>query len=95
MRYKLAFNKTHDGLLKITTSIGGVSEKVISIYESDQVFLSVVKQSDLDFEVVAALEEAVNTAFSPAQTPSCCEEVELSDDQLIFLRLGAARRLYD
>ncbi len=31
--------------------------------------------------------------LSPAKTPSCCEEVELNDDQLALLRIGKSSRL--
>jgi hypothetical protein len=94
MLYKLSFTKTADGLLRVSASVGRASEHVIAIYQSDLAFLHLLKHADLTQEVIDKLERAVEIGFGPARTPACCEEVELSDDQLSLLRLAAARTLY-
>jgi hypothetical protein len=52
-----------------------------------------LKHGGLTQEVIDKLERAVEIGFGPAQTPVCCEEVELNDDQLSRLRLAAVRTL--
>jgi len=94
MLYKLSFNKTQEGLLRVSASVGRKAERAIAIYENDEVFLRLVHHAGLVQEVVESLEKAVEIAVSPARTPSCCEEIDITDVQLTFLRLGEARRLY-
>jgi hypothetical protein len=94
MHYRLSFNKTHEGLLRVSASAGRVSEQVISMYDDDQVFLTLVGHAGLRPEIEQAIQTAVQIGFGPAKTPSCCEEVDLNDDQLALLRLGTARRLH-
>ena len=93
MLYKLSFTKTADGLLRVSASVGLASEHVIAIYQSDLAFLHLLKHAGLTQEAIAKLECAVEIGFGPARTPACCEEVELSDNQLSLLRLAAARTL--
>ncbi|WP_263385627.1 hypothetical protein [Granulicella arctica] len=94
MLYKLAFSKTSDGLLRITASSGRSSDHVIAIYEDEEVFLRLASHARFSADVEAALKLLVHIALGPSQTPACCEEIDLADDQLALLRLGAARRLY-
>jgi hypothetical protein len=94
MLYRLSFNKTREGLLRISASAGRVSEQVISMYDDDQVFLTLLGHAGLRPETEQAIQTAVQIGFGPAKTPSCCEEVDLNDDQLGLLRLGPARRLH-
>jgi hypothetical protein len=93
MLYRLAFAKTSEGLLRVTASIGRSSEHVVAIYQDDGVFLHLIRHAGLDPEIVTTLEREVGRAFGPAQPPTCCEDIELINDQLRFLRLGEARRL--
>jgi hypothetical protein len=93
MLYKLSFTKTTDGLLRVSSSVGRASEHVIAIYQSDLAFLHLLKHAGLTQEVVDKLERAVEIGFGPTRTPACCEEVQMSDDQLSLLRLAAARTL--
>ena len=93
MLYKLSFTKTADGLLRVSASVGRASEHVIAIYQSDLAFLHLLKHSGLTQEVIDKLERAVEIGFGSARTPACCEEGELSADQLSLLRLAAARTL--
>ena len=93
MLYRLSFTKTADGLLRVSASVGRASEHVIAIYQSDLAFLHLLKHAGLAQEVIDKLERAVEIGFGPARTPACCEEVELSADQLSLLRLAAARTL--
>ena len=94
MLYRLSFNKTHEGLLRVSASVGRIAEQAISMYDDDQVFLNLISHAGLSPEIEQAIRTAVQIGFSPAKTPSCCEEVELNDDQLALLRLGTARRLH-
>jgi hypothetical protein len=94
MLYRLSFNKTHEGLLRVSASAGRVSEQVISMYDDDQVFLTLLGHAGLRPETERAIRTAVQIGFGPPKTPSCCEEVDLNDDQLALLRLGTARRLH-
>jgi hypothetical protein len=43
--------------------------------------------------VVMTLQRAVIITFSPAKSRTTCEGLTLTDEQLIFLRLGMARTL--
>jgi hypothetical protein len=88
--YRLAMSKTSDGLLRVETSPERSARPMIAIYEDDRVFLRLVRNAGLDPQTLAAMERALVIGFSSAQTPSCCEMVRLSDEQLIFLRLGSA-----
>ncbi|MBB5327933.1 hypothetical protein HDF14_001539 [Edaphobacter lichenicola] len=94
MLYRLSFNKTDEGLLRVSASTEPSSEQVISMYDDDQVFLHLVGYAGLGPEIEQAIRTAVQIGFGPANTPSCCEEVELNDHQLALLRLGTARRLH-
>jgi hypothetical protein len=60
---------------------------------SIRTFLHLLKHADLTQEVIDKLERAVEIGFGPARIPACCEEGELSADQLSLLRLAAARTL--
>jgi hypothetical protein len=93
MLYRLTFAKTSEGLLRVTASVGRFSEYIVAIYQDDEAFLHLSQHAGLDPEVVATLEREVVLAFGSTQTPTYCEELELIDDQLRFLRLGEARRL--
>ena len=95
MFYRLTFAKTYEGLLRVTASVGRSSEYIVAIYQNDEAFLHLIQHAGLDPEVATRLEMDVDRAFGPARTPICCEELELSNDQLRFLRLGEARRLQD
>jgi hypothetical protein len=94
MLYRLSFNRTHEGLLRVSASAGRVSEQVISMYDDDQVFLNLVGHAGLRPDTEQAIQTAVQIGFGPAKTPSWCEEVDLSDDQLALPRLGTARRFH-
>ena len=55
--------------------------------------IRLVKHAGLSAEDERCLEKAVVIAFSPINTGSFCEEFELSEEQLSFLRLGMARQI--
>jgi hypothetical protein len=93
MRYRLAFAKTSDDLLRVSASVGRASGYIVAIYQDEEVFLHLIRHAGLAPEIVTTLEREVDLAFGPTQTPTCCEEIELINDQLKFLRLGEARRL--
>ena len=54
------------------------------MYDDDQVFLNLAGHAGLSPEIEQAIRTAVQIGFGPAKTPSCCEEIELNDDQLAF-----------
>jgi hypothetical protein len=83
MLYKLSFTKTSQGLLRVS-----------AIYQDDHAFLHLLKHAGVTEDGIAKLGRAVEVGFVPTETPACREEVELSDGQLSFLRLAAARSLY-
>jgi hypothetical protein len=93
MVYKLEFDRTFEGLLRVCVSAGSHSDHAIAIYEDDRAFLSLVRIAFLDPCIVMTLQRAVIIAFSPAKSHTTCEGLTLTDEQLIFLRLGMARRL--
>ena len=88
MVYRLEFDRTFEGLLKVSISAGSHSNHAIAIYEDDRAFLGLV-----DPCVVMTLQRAVIITFSPAKSRTTCEGLMLTDEQLIFLRLGMARTL--
>jgi hypothetical protein len=94
MLYKLSFTKTSQGLLRVSASVGRASDHVIAIYQDDHAFVHLLKHAGVTEDVIAKLGRAVEVGFGPTGTPACCEEVELSDGHLSFLRLASARSLY-
>ena len=94
MRFKLSFNKTIRGTLRISATAVHGSDHVLSIYDNDEAFLRLLELSGLDAATVESLKRSAELAFGPSKTPACCEEVELTEAQLNVLRLSEAKRLY-
>jgi hypothetical protein len=90
---RLEFTKTFEGLLRVSVSAGDARDRVIAIYEDDRTFLRLVRNAISDSDVVMTLERAVIIAFSPTKTPTHCDGLALTDEQLVLLRLGTARKL--
>jgi len=94
MLFKLAFNKTIRGTLRVSATGVKGSDHVLSIYDNDEAFIHLLELSGLDGEAASSLKGSAELAFSSSKTPTCCEEVELTEEQLNVLRLSEARRLY-
>jgi hypothetical protein len=90
---RLEFNKTFEGFLRVTVSDCDSRDRAIAIYEDDRAFLRLVRNAISDPHVVTTVERAVIIAFSPTKTPTHCDGLALTDEQLVLLRLGMARKL--
>jgi hypothetical protein len=93
MVYRLEISKTYEGLLRVKVTAATNCEFALVIYEDDKAFLRLVKHAGLPAEDERCLEKAVVIAFSPINPGSFCEDIELSEEQLSFLRLGMARQI--
>ncbi|MBB5060536.1 hypothetical protein HDF16_005272 [Granulicella aggregans] len=94
MRFKFAFNKTIRGTLRVSATAVGGSDHVLSIYDNDEAFVRLLELAELDPGTMSSLKGSAELAFGSPRTPACCEEVELTEEQLTVLRLSDARRLY-
>ena len=94
MLFKLAFNKTIRGSLRVSATAVRGSDHVLSIYDSDEAFIWLLEVSGLDAETTGSLKGSAELAFTSPGSAACCKEVELTDAQLNLLRLSEARRLY-
>lgn len=92
MYYNLSFTRTYEGLLRVAVAIDS-SKEALAIFEDDKAFLSLVRQSQLEPEVVAKLERAVIIAYSPRGSSTSCEQVHLTPHQLRFLHLSMILKL--
>jgi hypothetical protein len=93
MVYKLEISKTHEGFLRVRVTARNNFEFALAVYEDDKAFLRLVKHAGLTAEDQRCVEKAVVIAFSPISTESLCEDLELSEEQLSFLRLSMARQI--
>jgi hypothetical protein len=94
MRFKLAFDKTLRGNLRVTTMAAKGSDYVLSIYDDDEAFVRLLEHSGLDKTTVSSMKSLAHQAFDASQMPTSSDDVELSTTQLTILRLGTARTLY-
>ena len=94
MLFKLAFNKTMQGTLRVSATTVHGSDHVLSIYDNDEAFTRLLEHSELDPDTIGSLKGSAELAYGPQNTSTCCEEVELTQVQLNVLRLGEAKRLY-
>jgi hypothetical protein len=93
MLYTLQLSKTFKGLVRVKASIGRSAESVIAIYENEDAFLKLVRHADLDDSTVSTLENMVANAFSSPRRPTCCADIQLTNEQLRVLRLRAILQL--
>ena len=94
MLFKLAFNKTIRGTLRVSAAAARGSDHVLSIFDNDEAFVRLLEVAGLDAETFSSLKGSAELAFHSTNIPACCEEVELTNNQLSVLRLSEARRLY-
>jgi hypothetical protein len=92
--YKFEFSKTYEGLLRVRVKTDNYFECALAIYEDDRAFLRLVKRAGLPPENERSMERAVVLAFSPMSTGLFCEDLEVTQEQLTFLRLGMARQVH-
>jgi len=93
MTYNLTFTKTYEGLLRVAVNSRNGCHETVAIYEDDREFLRLVRHCGISSDVVLSLERAVVVAFSPIRTPTYCDDLILTAQQLQFLRLGMANKL--
>ena len=94
MLFKLAFNKTAQGTLRVSATTVQGSDHVLAIYDNDEAITRLLEHSNLDPDTMSSLRGSAELAYGSQNTPTCCEEVELTEAQLNLLRLGEAKRLY-
>jgi hypothetical protein len=88
MFYRLAFNITHDGYLKVMASAKGFPG-CSAVHLNDSVFAAVVNAAGFGPLQSLRLIEAAREARIYPDLEICCEVVELSDQQLQTLCLQA------
>jgi hypothetical protein len=88
--FELTFSKTILGNLRVTTLAIPSTEYVLSIYNDDKAFISLLGNSGLDRMTVESMESSVHAAFGGAKMATR-EVVELTNHQLQILRLGTAQ----
>jgi hypothetical protein len=89
MVYRLVFNLTSDGYLRVTGATKDLPE-VSAIYLNDEVFGSSVRAAQIaPFQMLRLVEAARDARIQPG-IDICCEAVELSQRQvdLLCLRSG-------
>ena len=64
------------------------------LFADAQTFRGLVDAAELDEATRNGLLEAVRVAESQPETPTCCLQADLSDDQLDWLNMVPARELY-
>jgi hypothetical protein len=87
-------SKTYEGFLQVRVTAKNNCEFALAIYEDNKTFLRLVKHAGLRPEDERCVEKAVVIAFSLIRTESLCEDLELSEEQLSFLRLSMARQIF-
>lgn len=100
MLFRLDFRQTDEGKFLVDahasggTRRAGEKRSVAVLYASGAVFLELIASAELDPEAVREMEGAVEAALSQPETPVCCQQVDLSQAQLIHLNLEPAAELY-
>jgi hypothetical protein len=89
MLYRIAFNITGDGYLRVTGVASG-TPALSAIHLNDQVFAAAVKKAQMaPFQTLRLLEAAREARKKPG-IDVCCETVELSQSQIDVLCLQRA-----
>lgn len=100
MLFRLDFTQTSDGKLLVDAHASGPDRprrdrnSCAVLFADAAVFRGLVGAAELDETTANGLLEAVRVAESQPETPTCCLQADLSDDQLDWLNLGPARELY-
>jgi hypothetical protein len=92
MLYRLAFRITDDGYLRVVSSARG-SREVYAIHLSDEIFAAAVNAADIaPFQTLRMLEAARHARHKPGMI-ICCDDVELTQEQIDVLCPRADRDL--
>ena len=100
MLFRLDFRQTDEGKFLVDAHASGRDRNagdkrsVAVLYASGEVFLELIGTSELDPEAVQEMESAVDSAMNQPETPVCCQQVDLSEAQLVHLNLQPATELY-
>jgi hypothetical protein len=90
MVYRLVFDLTSDGYLRVTGAAKDLPE-VSAIYLNDEVFGASVRAAQIaPFQTLRLLEAAREARIQPG-TDICCEAVELSQKQIDLLCLRSGK----
>jgi hypothetical protein len=90
MKIKLAFSHTSFGLFKITAA--SIERKhqpqpIIALYRDESVFLALLLDAKVDPETHAQIVTSVAAAATGPSSAACCEDVDLTTQQLELLHL--------
>ena len=100
MLFRLDFRQTDEGMFLVDAHASGADRRAgdkrsaAVLYASGAVFLELIGTAELDPEAVREMEGAVASAIEQPETPVCCQQVDLSEAQLIQLNLEPAAELY-
>ena len=100
MLFRLDFTQTSAGKLLVDAHASDPQRprreknSCAVLFADAATFRGLVDQAELDEATRNGLLEAVRVAESQPETPTCCLQADLSDDQLDWLNLVPARELY-
>lgn len=100
MLFRLDFRQTDEGKFLVDAHASdadrraGDKRSAAVLYASGDVFLELIGTAELDPDAVREMESAVDSATNHPETPVCCQQVDLSEAQLIHLNLEPAAELY-
>jgi hypothetical protein len=93
MHLKLAFSYDPSDLFRVTAVVTDGSrhatEPVVAQYKNEGFFYNLLLDAGIEAETQARLIHAIAAAATSPTAAACCEEVELTPDQLTMLRLGS------
>jgi hypothetical protein len=95
VQIKLAFSKTGLGLFKVTAAIPASPkaisprEPVIAQFRDEGRFLELLRDAELDPETHARLVGTIAAAANSPDGAACCEEIDLTPEQLKILHLAS------
>jgi hypothetical protein len=92
MLYRLAFQMTGDGYLRVTGVARDSSSAVSALHLNDKVFGATVRAAQMaPFQTLRLLEAAREAGKQPGGVDVCCEAVELTPEQVEAMCLQAGR----
>lgn len=100
MLFRLDFTQTSDGKLLVDAHASDPNRphrgrnSCAVLFRDPATFRGLIEAAELDEATVTGLTEAVRVAESQPETPTCCLQADLSEDQLDWLNLGPAGELY-
>ncbi|WP_213805794.1 hypothetical protein [Granulicella sp. dw_53] len=90
MQIKLAFSHTPLALFRVTAVVNGrkhAPQPIVTQYRDEGVFLDLLLEAEIDPATHAELIQAVAAAATAPNSAACCEDVDLTPEQLEILRL--------